>query len=214
MTAPTDYPCKPGRRKGAPHAILIDDVQEAVSQLPPDFGRLRQRRAALPPLLIAVLCVGGVQAGSGHKRYVAVPDVEWVEILPYLRAHIVAYLHEDQFDVYVCADRVDRSVVQPYDEPLSDFVKVLLHESIQSDRAVRKALEVTTDGFRARLPELTPDERKRYRDVYWGTLRRSSSFFDGLRSGFEQAVRQGRVRCRGCEQDPAFAPSTTPYTEP
>lgn len=176
-------------------------------------GSYSTRRRPTAALLCLGLLAAAAPARAAHKRYIVVPEVEWVEILPYLRAHIVTYLHEDQFDVYICAEKIDRSVVQPYDEPLGDFVKVFLHETIQQDRGVRQAIETTAEAFRTRLSGLTPDERQRFRDVYWTTLRTAPGFFDGLRSSFEQTLRKGRLRCRGCEQDPGFAPSTVPSPE-
>jgi hypothetical protein len=59
------------------------------------------------------------------KRYVTTPDVSWDEIQPYLRSHVVPWLHDSDFQVYVCTGQVLRDVVTDYDDELGSFAKVL-----------------------------------------------------------------------------------------
>jgi len=141
------------------------------------------------------------------KIYVAVPETDWTTVVPYVRANILAELNGDRFEVYVCPAHTDRSVVDPFDEVLSDFARVLITETMRHDAKVVEAIDGATRRFRERLPKLTADERRDYRLLYWQSLTWSTDVLSRLATRFEKAKAQNRLRCWVCEQDPSYAPA-------
>ena len=157
------------------------------------------------------LLVGGLlvalQPAVSAKIYVAVPEVEWTDVVPYVRANIVPELSGDRFEVYVCPAHTDRSIAEPFDEELSDFARILITESLKHDGRFEKAIERATDRFRERVPSLTTDQRREFKALYWQSLTSSTDVLSRLGSRFEKAKAEHRLRCWLCEHDPSYAPA-------
>ena len=143
-------------------------------------------------------------ASMPGKRYVSTPDVSWDEILPYIQSHVVPWLVDNEFQVYVCSEQVLRGVVTPYDDTLGSFAKVLLFEGLKNDSRIETALREATERFRAQLDTLDRSERATYRDVFWNKLVKREGFLPRLEAQFEKAKTKGRLRCSICESDPSF----------
>lgn len=156
------------------------------------------------PLLLVAVGMSGFPASA--KRFVAVPDVEWEALVPYVRSTIVADLDGDHFQVLVCEGRTDRSVHSPFDEALGDFAKVLVLQRLRRDSRIFEGIAAATEGFRHRLLGMTQADRIRFRELLWNDLSASPHVLPRLRSAFLQARRAGRLRCWPCEKDGAFAP--------
>jgi hypothetical protein len=141
------------------------------------------------------------------KSYVAVPEVDWEDLVPYVRANIVPELNDTCFDVFVCPDHTNRSVATPFDEALSDFTRVLITQSMRTDSKVSDAVASATEEFRRRVPKLEEGDRASYRELFWQSLSESTSLLQRLKSAFLAAQGAGRLRCWLCEKDPSYAPS-------
>ena len=144
---------------------------------------------------------------ASAKIYVAVPEVEWTALVPYVRANIVAELTGDEFEAYVCPAHTDRTVIEPFDEDLSDFTRVLITEAIRHDAKFDDALHRATQRFRERVPKLTADERRDFRALYWESLISTTDVLSRLSGRFDKAKAKSRLRCWLCEQDPSYAPA-------
>lgn len=155
-------------------------------------------------LLLAAVAYGPALAG---KKFVATPDVSWTEILPYVRSHVFPSLAGEEFHVYVCSEKVLRAVVEPYEETLGDFAKVLVFEGMRADRRIADALRDATESFRSGVPNLTEDERTRYREIFWERLAARDDYLPRLLGLFEKSRTRGKLRCSICEMDPAFNPA-------
>ena len=158
-----------------------------------------------PRILLAFVIM--IPATAQAKRHVVVPEVSWEDLVPYIRSHVVPYLQGDDFHVYVCEEQVLQDTVQPYDEALGDFAKVLLYESLRTDSAINAALADTTAAFRGRLRTMATEERRQYRDLYWEDLASAESFLPRVQHLFNSAVNKGRLRCWLCEKDSSYRPT-------
>jgi hypothetical protein len=141
------------------------------------------------------------------KTYVAVPDVSWDDLLPYVRANIVPELHGNRFDLWVCPAHTLHSAPTPFDDRLGDFTLVLIDEVLMHDRHWSASVTALADSFRERVPSLTPEERGNMRDLVWEELTRSSEILPRIQSEFLEARKRSRLRCGVCEEDPAYAPA-------
>lgn len=155
---------------------------------------------------LAVLGVLPFSSAAAAKCYVEPPDVAWESLVPYVRATIVAELDGDEFHVFVCVQHTDRSVVTPFDDALADFTRVLVTQAMRANRKLEKELQALTEGFRRRVPSLSGDERGRYRELFWQSVRESPIVLATLRSVFTSSARRGELRCWLCEHDSSFAP--------
>ena len=115
-------------------------------------------------------------------------------------------MRDDDFHVYVCSQHVDTSRISSYDVVLGDFTKVLLLQALREDKRVGRAIRRATEGFRARIPDLSPDERKRFSDLYWTSLESDNDLLPRLERRFVAALRDGGLRCEPCEADPGYRP--------
>jgi hypothetical protein len=157
--------------------------------------------------LVVLLAGFGLQVSVAvAKSYVATPTVEWETLVPYVRANIVPELNGDDFQVFVCPAHTDRTVATPFDEALADFTRVLITQGIRNDRKLSAAVEAAAQEFRKRLPMLGAAERAAYRDLFWQSLSESADILPRLRSLFQAARAEGRLRCWLCDKEGEFAP--------
>jgi len=157
-------------------------------------------------VLAAVLVTGLAVLPVSAKQYVAIPNVEWEALIPYVRANIVAQLDGTEFHVFVCEGQTDRSVQSPFDDALGDFAKVLLMQSMRDNPKLVGGIEAAVEGFRTRLWTLSAGDRERYREIFWQALSGSPEVLPRIQSVFAAARQHGRLRCWSCENDPGFAP--------
>jgi hypothetical protein len=141
---------------------------------------------------------------SNEKKFLIVPRVEWRSLLPYIESHVVAQLDGAEFHVFVCTDRVREDLIQPYDQRLGDYAKVLLWEGMRTDRRIERSIVEATEEIRKRIPDLS--ERGRYPELFWQALIARKGFLPRLRQVFESSQREGRLRCWMCEKDPQYQP--------
>jgi hypothetical protein len=157
--------------------------------------------------LMSLVAAVPYSAAEPGKRFVSTPEASWDDMLPYVRSHVVPWLTNDEFHVYVCTEQVLREVVQFYDDVLGDFAKVLLFQGLKTDSNVEEAISRATDRFRAGLDNLDEDDRTRYRELFWRQLVQSDGFVSGLQELYEKARNKGKLRCSLCEKDPTFDPA-------
>ena len=151
---------------------------------------------------LAMSAMGGT---AGRQHDVRVPNVSWDQIRPYVRAHVVAEFRDGALEVYVCAGRVDRTAVTPYDDVLGDLTKVLLFQALLESPEVQRAVSASSDHVRAWAKTATAAQRREVGEV----LREepgSSNLLPELRGRFTRAEKKGRIRCRVCEEEPSFRP--------
>jgi hypothetical protein len=156
----------------------------------------------LPPVFAACALLGGPVLAKVH---VAVPEVAWDELVPYVRANIVPQGSGNEVHVYVCEVHTDRSVVTPFDEELGDFTRVLITETMREDSKAEEAIARATESLRAVWPTLDDGERARASEHLWRELAAGGDLLPRLRSSFEAARARGHIRCRLCEKDATFA---------
>jgi hypothetical protein len=141
------------------------------------------------------------------KTYVAIPDASWDDLVPYVRANIVPELQGDRFEVYVCPAHTLRFEPAPFDESLGDFTRVLVVQVLRHDRRFRDEIGRLADWGRERARCWTPDERARYRDLFWDELAHSPDVLPRIRHAFDAARKEARLRCWACEKDATYAPA-------
>jgi hypothetical protein len=141
------------------------------------------------------------------KSYVAVPAVAWDALVPYVRANIVPELAGEDLRVFVCPEHTDRSAVTPFDDALADFTRVLITQSMRTDRRVADAVAAATGAFRAQVPGFGPEERAHFREMFWRSLSRSPDLLPRLQSIYLKARKDGRLRCWLCDKEPGYAPA-------
>jgi hypothetical protein len=140
-------------------------------------------------------------ASAAPKRYVAVPDVTWNELLPHVRAQVVPTLEGDEFHLTICADRIDRA------DPLAEFAFVLAFETLRERRGFGESVEREAEAFRRRLPTMSPDSRAHYREIVYKELEANPKFIGPLQAELAHAKAAGKLRCWPCERDAAFRPA-------
>lgn len=136
------------------------------------------------------------------KVKVVVPGVDWDALVPYVRANIVAERHGDEDQVFVCGAHTNRSVIEPFDEALSDFAMVLITQAMREDRRVENGISDVADRFRA---ERHDSDRAAYESAFWKLLSESDDVLPRLRTRFEAARAEGWLKCWVCDHEPSFA---------
>jgi hypothetical protein len=161
--------------------------------------------------LAAVALLAGslpAKAARAARVRVPVPDVAWSDLRAHVHANVVPYRDGDDFFVMICTGAtLPAAVPGGFDPALSDFVKVLLLERAQRDGSFTAALRQVAASVRARLPLLPPEERARYRELFWRELDRNPVVQRGLERDLVAARRRGFLRCRACEGDEGFRPT-------
>jgi len=140
------------------------------------------------------------------KARVVVPNVEWSAVVPYVRANIVAERHADEDQVWVCGAHTNRSVIEPFDEALSDFAMVLITQTMREDRRVSNGISDVADRFRAERHDGDAD-RGAHESAFWKLLSESEDVLPRLRARYEAARAEGTLRCWICDREPTFAPA-------
>lgn len=162
------------------------------------------RRIAI--LIFGTLLLATNSVPGSSRRYVVTPRLSWDEFVPYLKSQIVPGFQKGRFEVLVCESAADKTMVTPFDDKSGDFAKVLLFEALMTEKKFGDRISRLTDTFRERLGGSGPDDLRRIRENYWGEFFGDTSLTKTLRSRFDAAIRDGRLRCRMCEQDPSFKP--------
>ena len=158
-------------------------------------------------LLLLAGLIGAAAPADARRAFLDAPTAPWHEAAPYVHANVVPHLKDGDFFAMVCTGDTCRLAVEPFDERLSEFVKVLLLERIYRDRKFRNALGKVTQSVRARLSVMTPADREDFRKVFWAELDADPYITDAVRRDFERAQRDGQVRCWACEKDPTYRPT-------
>jgi len=162
---------------------------------------------ARPPtraLLVGLALCGGPAWATTH---VAVPEVSWETLVPYVRANIVPERSGDSYDVFVCSAHTDRAAVQPFDEALSDFTMVLITQAMRDDHRVADAIENAAEAFRLEMKRASERDRAEYRAAFWRFASGAEDLLPRLRAKFETARTKGVLRCWVCDKESTFAPT-------
>jgi len=98
-------------------------------------------------------------------------------------------------------------VVEAYDESAGDFMKALFYQLVVKDRRFREACENSAAEFRRRIPSLSLEERKQFRELYWRMLSGSPDVLSRIQREFDSARQRGRLRCWVCDKDSSAYPA-------
>jgi hypothetical protein len=169
--------------------------------------RFLMRHSGIQAVLTVAMLFGGVDGDAATRTYLAVPNVEWDEFEPYVRANIVAFLNDKKFQVVIYSGQTDRSVVGSYDESVGDFTKVLLYQMAIDDNRFHRGIGKLATEFRQRIPSLASGERANFRELFWQLLKSAPDVLPRVRRALTSAHKHGRLRCWVCEKEPTLYPA-------
>lgn len=156
-------------------------------------------RSVLSILVLSVLAT----TAHAAEQFVAVPEVAWSEVAPYLEANLRVEYSEGTVSVGASDVAYERKLVEPYDPALGELVKVLLVEAM-ADRRVQKIIRRTTQTLKDSRNDVETLSREELFAVYWQQLTADGRFSTHVRDLFLRAQATGRLRCRICSE--GFAP--------
>ena len=148
-------------------------------------------------IVFEVFVVSPAHEAAGQS--IEVPDVDWLNVVPYLRANLMVTYKDGQSHLGTFSTPNRETFDQAYDPTLDELAKVLLAESL-SDRRVMSAVDEVSAHLRASGIEqshLTPAELG---SLYWQRLMEAGDFLYQVRRLFERARAKGRMNCYICAQ--------------
>ena len=172
-----------------------------------------RHRNCIRAVLACALLLGGFAAPTAARTYLVVPNMDWDEFEPYVRANIVAVLDDKTFKISIYSGQTDRSAVDSYDEAVGDFTKALLYQLAVDDRHFSHAIDKLGANFRKRIPSLSPSERENFRELFWQSLSSAPDILPRVRRAYISAQKHGRLRCWACENEPFLYPEAIRWTK-